>query len=99
MNPQESEETDPILLRRASIRKKSNFAQRIGYSAFGLAIVAFFIGLFPSFSSGLAGFIIAMLIIGSIILAIAIQVGYAIRGAERHEEDAIAMRRQRQRDK
>ncbi len=95
MQSEQSEETDPILLRREEIRKKANLGQRIGYSAFGLAIVGFFIGLFTSFSSGLAGFVIAMLIIGSVILAIAIQVGYAIRGAERHEEDAIAMRRRR----
>lgn len=91
----QSEETDPILIRREEIRKKANLAQRVGYSAFGLAIVGFFIGLFTSFSSGLAGFVIAMLIIGSIVLAIAIQVGYAIRGAERHEEDSIAMRRRK----
>lgn len=95
----ESEETDPILLRRAAIRTKANLAQRIGYGAFGLAIVGFFLGLFTSFSSGLATFVIAMLIIGSVILAIAIQVGYAIRGAERHEEDSIAMRERPQRDK
>lgn len=91
----QSEETDPILKRREEIRKKANLAQRVGYTFFGLAIVGFFIGLLTSFSSGLAGFVIAMLIIGSIILAVAIQVGYAIRGAERHEEDSIAMRRRR----
>ena len=90
-----SEQPDPILARRERIRKQSGLAQRIGYIAFGLATIGFFIGLFTSFSSGLVTFVIAMMIIGSIILAIAIQVGYAIRGAERHEEDAIAMRRRK----
>lgn len=99
MQSEEPEVTDPILLRRAAIRKKANLAQRVGYGAFGLAMIGFFVGLFTSFNSGLAEFVIAMLIIGSIVLAIAIQVGYAIRGAERHEEDSIAMRKPQRREK
>jgi len=91
----ESTSEDPILERRATIRARANAAQRIGYAAFGLAMVGFFLGLFTRFSSGLVTFVIAMLIGGSIILAVAIQVGYAIRGAERHEEDSLAMRRGR----
>lgn len=91
----EQSDTDPILQRREDIRKKANLGQRVGYLAYGLATVGFFIGLFTSFSSGLVTFVIAMLIFGSVVLAIAIQVGYAIRGAERHEEDSIAMRQRR----
>lgn len=91
----EQSNTDPILQRREEIRKKANLGQRVGYVAYGLATVGFFIGLFTSFSSGLVTFVIAMLIFGSVVLAIAIQVGYAIRGAERHEEDSIAMRQRR----
>lgn len=91
----EQEKTDPILARRAQIRRQANLGQRVGYLAFGLALVGFFIGLFTSFSPAIVTFVIAMLIFGSIVLAIAIQVGYAIRGAERHEEDSIAMRQRR----
>ena len=89
------DQPDPILVRRERIRKQANIGQRVGYGAFGLATIGFFVGLFTSFSSGLVTFVIAMLIAGSVILAIAIQVGYAIRGAERHEDDSIAMRRRR----
>ena len=89
----ESSESDPILQRRAVIRSRANAAQRVGYIAYALATVGFFFGLITRFSSGLVTFVVAMLIGGSIILAIAIQVGYAIRGAERHEEDNLAMRR------
>ncbi len=91
----EHSDPDPILQRREDIRKKANLGQRVGYVTYGLATVGFFIGLLTSFSSGLVTFVIAMLIFGSVVLAIAIQVGYAIRGAERHEEDSIAMRQRR----
>jgi len=58
-------------------------------------MVLFFIGLATTFSGLIVTSIVALMIIGSIVLAIAIQVGYAIRGAERHEEDSRAMRRRR----
>ncbi len=90
-----SEPEDPILAQRARIRTRANLGQRVGYAAYGIATVAFFIGLATAFSGPLVTFIIMLLIVGSVILAIAIQVGYAIRGAERHEEDSIAMRRRR----
>ena len=90
-----SEPEDPILAQRARIRERANLGQRVGYAAYAIATVAFFSGLATAFSGPLVTFIIVLLIVGSIILAIAIQVGYAIRGAERHEEDSIAMRRRR----
>jgi len=87
--------TDPILEKRERIRRQSGLAQRVGYALFGAATILFFIGIFTSFSDALVQVIIGLLIAGSVILAIAIQVGYAIRGAERHEEDSIAQRRRR----
>lgn len=86
---------DPILAKRAQIRAQSNTAQRVGYTAYGVATIGFFVGLATSFSGPLVTLIVTMLIAGSIVLAIAIQVGYAIKGAERHEEDSIAMRKRR----
>ena len=92
MTPSES---DPILAKREHIRTLSNKAQRIGYLLYLLATIGFFVGLATTFSGPIVTAIIALLIIGSIVLAVAIQVGYAIRGAERHEEDSIAQRRRR----
>lgn len=89
------ENDDPILRQREVIRRRATTGQRIGYLAYGLATILFFVGLATSLSSALVTAIVALLIIGSIVLAIAIQVGYAIRGAERHEEDSRAMRRRR----
>ncbi|MBT8207338.1 MAG: hypothetical protein HKN94_08660 [Acidimicrobiales bacterium] len=87
--------SDPILEKRERIRRQSGLAQRVGYALFGAATILFFIGIFTNFSDALVQAIIGLLITGSVILAIAIQVGYAIRGAERHEEDSIAQRRRR----
>ena len=86
---------DPILLKRERIRVQANKAQRLGYLLFGLATVLFFVGLATTLSGALVTAIVGLLIAGSIVLAVAIQVGYAIRGAERHEEDSIAQRRRR----
>jgi len=88
-------ESDPILAKREHIRTLSNKAQRIGYLMYLFATIGFFVGLATTFSGPIVTAIIALLIIASIVLAVAIQVGYAIRGAERHEEDSIAQRRRR----
>lgn len=87
--------TDPILEKRERIRRQSGLAQRVGYVLYGLATILFFVGIFTEFSDNLVRAIIVLMIAASVILAIAIQVGYAIRGAERHEEDSIAQRRRR----
>ena len=86
---------DPILEQRARIRTQANAASRVGYLCYLGATIGFFVGLFTSFSSTLITIIVGLLIVGSIILAIAIQVSYAIRGAERWEEDGAAQRRRR----
>jgi len=86
---------DPILAQRAIIRARANIGQRVGYAAYGIAIVLFFVGLATTFSGLIVTSIVVLMIFGSIVLAIAIQFGYAIRGAERHEEDSRAMRRRR----
>ena len=87
--------SDPILVKREVIRARAQNGQRIGYALYGIATVLFFIGLATTISNPIVWTIVALLIAGSIILAVAIQVGYAIRGAERHEEDSRAMRRRR----
>lgn len=74
---------------------QSNKAQRLGYLLYLFATIGFFFGLATTLSGPLVTAIVALLIAGSVVLAIAIQVGYAIRGAERHEEDSIAQRRRR----
>ncbi len=86
---------DPVLAERARMRALASTGQRIGYLAYAVATVLLFVGLATSFSGTLVWAIGALLIGGSIVLAVAIQLGYAVRGAERHEEDAIAQRKRR----
>ncbi|MGI9605018.1 MAG: hypothetical protein ACR2P0_02650 [Acidimicrobiales bacterium] len=86
---------DPILQQRARIRRGSNQAQRLGFLLYGVAMILFFVGLFTSFEGPIVTLIIVLLVVASIITAVAIQVGYAIKGAERHEEDSAAQRRRR----
>jgi hypothetical protein len=78
--------TDPVRARRARIARLVDIGQRVGYGAFGLAIVLFFIGFATSFSS-LVTPIVALLVVGSIVLAPAIVFGYAVKAAEREDRE------------
>lgn len=90
-----SEPIDPITQKRERIRGQAQKAQRVGYVLYGVATILFFVGITTTLSNAIVWSIVTLLIVGSIVLAVAIQVGYAIRGAERHEEDSRAMRRRR----
>lgn len=87
-------ELDPIVARRNRMRRVAMSAQRTAYALLALATLLFFVGLITSFSDGLVTAIVVPLVSGSVILAVAIQVVYAVRGAERHETDSAAQRRQ-----
>ncbi len=76
---------DPILQRRAQASRLADLGQRVGYGLYGSAILAFFIGLFTSFSSTVSTLIIACIIAGSIVLAPAIVAGYAVKAAVRDD--------------
>jgi hypothetical protein len=78
---------DPVLERRRTIARVVRIGQRTGYGAFGLAIVAFLIGLVAGFDA-VAGPIVGLLVIGSIVLAPSIIFGYAVRAAEREDREA-----------
>ena len=86
---------DPIDAKRERYRQQSAAAQRLAYGTYAVATVLFFFGLFTTFRPWLVTVIVGALILASVVLAIAIQVAYAVRGAERHEEDARTQRRRR----
>ena len=77
--------TDPVRERRAVIARWNARATRIGYAAFGVSIVAVMIGAFTDFSSIVARVATGGLIVGSILLAPAIVIGYAIKAAEKED--------------
>ncbi len=60
--------------------------QRTGYGLFGLAIVAFLVGLVAGFGA-VSAVIVAAIATGSIVLAPSIVFGYAVRAAERDDRE------------
>jgi hypothetical protein len=78
---------DPILERRAQIARLVQLAQRVGYAALVIAIVAFAVGLATDFPSWLVTVSIVGLIAAIAILPIPIVLGYGVRAAERDERN------------
>ena len=77
--------SDPVLAQRARARRLADLGQRVGYGLFGLALLLFFVGLIGDFSSTISTAIITCVVIGSIVLAPAIVVGYAVKAAVRDD--------------
>ncbi|MCU1395393.1 MAG: hypothetical protein JWM34_3821 [Ilumatobacteraceae bacterium] len=76
---------DPVRARRAAVAKWNTLATRVGYALYLLAVVMFFVALATSFSSGKVTVITTSMIIGSVLLAPAIVVGYAVKAAEKDD--------------
>ena len=78
---------DPILEQRARVRRIADLAKRVGYLLFAVTLVLFFVALATGFSGGMAMAATWTLIAGCIVLAPAILLGYAVKGAERDEAE------------
>ena len=76
---------DPVRARRQKIAKYTLLANRVGYLFYALAIATFVIGFAISFNATVSTVVIGSLIIGSILLAPAIVLGYAVKAAERDD--------------
>lgn len=76
---------DPVRLRRAVIDRWTRLAKRVGYLSFGVSIVAVFSGLATSFTPLVGELAAGGLVVGSILLAPSIVLGYAIKAAERED--------------
>lgn len=79
--------------RRHLIARWTTVANRVGYSLYAVAIALFVAGLAAGWSHGFTVAITGCLVLGSLLLAPAIVLGYAIKAAER--EDAEIERRRR----
>ena len=77
---------DPVLVRRARLGRLAATGKRLGYLAFLAAIVLFIVGLAGTFSDAIATTLIVLLVAGSIVLAPAIVLHYAVQAAS--DEDA-----------
>jgi hypothetical protein len=57
----------------------------VGYGLFGLGVVAFLFGLVVDFTDSVSRLVIGCLVVGSLFLAPAIVVGYAVKAAVRDD--------------
>ena len=80
-------DADPVRARRARIARGVELGQRVGYSLFGLAVVGFVIGFAVGFDGPFVALVVACLIVGSVVLAPAIVLGYAVKAAEREDRE------------
>lgn len=78
---------DPILEQRARWRRVAEGAKRLGYVLFLLSMVLFFVALPTGLPSGLITGATVALVAGCVVLAPAILLGYAVKGAERDEAE------------
>jgi len=81
------ESTDPVRVRRAQIAKWTLLANRVGYLFVALAMALFFIAFAVGFSSTMATLVIITFVIGCVLLAPSIIVGYAVKAAERDDRE------------
>lgn len=80
-------ETDPVRVRRAQIAKWTLLANRIGYLFVAVAMAVFVIAFVVGFSSLMATIVITTFVIGCILLAPSIVLGYAVKAAEREDRE------------
>lgn len=78
---------DPVRARRARIARAVEVAQRLGYALFGVAVVAFVVGFATGFDGVTVTIVVAALLVGSVVLAPAIVLGYAVKAAEREDRE------------
>ena len=79
---------DPVRARRARIGRLVAIAQRVGYAALAVAVVAFAIGLSTNFPGWSVTLSVAALVAGTVILPVPIVIGYGVRAAEREDRRA-----------
>lgn len=78
---------DAVLARRARIARFVDIGQRLGYGLFGVAIVAFTWGFVTEWSDTFTALVIGSLLVGSVVLAPAIILGYAVKAAEEDDRE------------
>ena len=78
---------DPVRAQRAKVAKYALLANRIGYLCFAVAVATFVIGFAVSFNATVSAIVIGSLVVGSVLLAPSIVLGYAVKAAEREDRE------------
>lgn len=87
MNEPSPRDTDPVRERRARIARLTLVANRIGYLLYALAIALFVMAFVLGFSGPMVVIVTVCLVVGSVLLAPAIVLGYAVKAAERDDRE------------
>jgi hypothetical protein len=77
--------TDPVRATRRRVAGHVKRAKRLGYLLYLASIVLFVIGMAGTFSDAISVSIITCLVVGSVFLAPAVILGYAVNAAERDD--------------
>jgi hypothetical protein len=80
-------DVDPVRARRAQVARWTLLANRIGYLLFAVAVAVFLIGFVLGFRGVVVAVVVVCLVIGSLLLAPSIVLGYAIKAAERDDRE------------
>lgn len=83
----ESHEHDTVRANRARISRYALLANRIGYLLYALCMALFVMAFVLGFSGPIVTLITASLIVGSVLLAPSIVLGYAVKAAERDDRE------------
>ena len=80
-------DVDPVRARRARVARWTLLANRIGYLCFAVAVAVFVVGFALGFRGALVAVVVVSLVVGSLLLAPSIVLGYAIKAAERDDRE------------
>ncbi len=78
---------DPVRVRRAVIAKWTLLANRVGYLFVALAMALFFMAFLFGFTAVMATMVIVTFVIGCVLLAPSIILGYGIKAADRDDRE------------
>jgi hypothetical protein len=77
--------SDPVRVRRAMIALWTKRANRVGYLLFAASIALFIVAFLVDFNDTMVTLITICMVVGSILLAPAIVLGYAVKAAEKDD--------------
>ncbi len=86
-DPRSDTSVDPVRVRRAQVARWTLLANRVGYLFVALAMAVFVIAFVVGFSSLMASIVITTFVIGCVLLAPSIVLGYAVKAAEREDRE------------
>ncbi len=78
---------DPVRARRQQVAKWTLLANRVGYLFVAVSMALFVIAFAVGFSPTMATLVTVTLVVGCVLLAPSIIVGYAVKAAERDDRE------------